>query len=60
MLKLCGVMLSLCVIHGLLAQDFVNANIEQGIAVSFGSGTFGGGISMADFNNDGWDDLTLK
>jgi hypothetical protein len=26
---------------------------------SYGGGTFGGGISFFDFNNDGWDDLTI-
>jgi hypothetical protein len=26
---------------------------------SFGSGVYGGGVSFADYNNDGWDDLTI-
>ncbi|MBL4604850.1 MAG: CRTAC1 family protein, partial [Flavobacteriaceae bacterium] len=25
----------------------------------YGSGVFGGGVSFVDFNNDGWDDLTI-
>ena len=26
---------------------------------SFGSGVYGGGVSFVDYNNDGWDDLTI-
>jgi hypothetical protein len=30
-----------------------------GTAYSYGSSTWGGGVSFADFDNDGWDDLTF-
>ena len=31
----------------------------RGINVNYGNSTFGGGLSFVDFNDDGWDDLTL-
>ena len=36
-------------------EDVAN---ELGSAYSYGITTWGGGVSFADFNNDGWDDLT--
>ena len=30
----------------------------KGAGYAYGSSVFGGGVSFADFNNDGWDDLT--
>lgn len=57
-------LLSLLSINLLIAQNFeevasslnINATYESTI---LGSGTFGGGVSFADFNQDGWDDLTF-
>ena len=40
----------------LLFNDVATAN---GVVYNYGSSTFGGGASFVDFNNDGWDDLTL-
>ncbi|MFD2566403.1 FG-GAP-like repeat-containing protein [Pseudotenacibaculum haliotis] len=31
---------------------------SRGVAYAYGSSVYGGGVSFADFNNDGWDDLT--
>lgn len=41
------------------AQPFNEVAAQKGITKLFGSGTFGGGISFCDFNQDGWDDLTF-
>jgi FG-GAP-like repeat len=40
------------------AQGFTNIATELGVAYSFGDPDYGGGVSFADFNQDGWDDLT--
>ena len=37
-------------------EDVAN---DIGTAYSYGSSTWGGGVSFADFDNDGWDDLTF-
>jgi len=31
-----------------------------GIEISYGLGEFGGGVSFCDYNNDGWDDITVS
>jgi hypothetical protein len=33
-----------------------NTNLD----FSFGAGVYGGGVSFVDYNNDGWDDLTIS
>lgn len=44
----------------LIAQTlFVDRAAEQGITHYYGQGAAGGGVSFADFDQDGWDDLTL-
>lgn len=46
--------------QGIVAQiSFTESSSSQNINVSHGTGTFVGGISFFDFNNDGWDDLTF-
>ena len=40
-------------------QVFIDVAQEKGIDHAYGLGTAGGGVSFCDFNNDGWDDLTL-
>jgi hypothetical protein len=40
-------------------QQFVDKTFELGIYHSYGLGQAGGGVSCADFDNDGWDDITL-
>ena len=40
-------------------QEFIDVAQERGIDHTYGLGTAGGGVSFCDFNNDGWDDLTL-
>ena len=37
----------------------MDASSQHGIATTFGSDAFGGGVSFHDFNQDGWDDLTF-
>ena len=37
-------------------EDVAN---DIGTAYSYGTSTWGGGVSFADFDNDGWDDLTF-
>jgi len=39
-----------------LAFDDVAAQI--GVNYSYGDSEYGGGVSFADFDNDGWDDIT--
>ena len=41
------------------AQSFSNVAPANGIYTGFGYGSFGGGVSFADFNGDGLDDLTF-
>ncbi len=46
--------------QSIVAQiSFTESSSSQNINVSHGTGTFVGGISFFDFNNDGWDDLTF-
>ncbi|MEM6878786.1 MAG: CRTAC1 family protein, partial [Bacteroidota bacterium] len=52
----------LCVLWGglnLSAQNFSEVAVSLGIDHSYGFGVHGGGVSFADFNRDGWDDLTF-
>jgi len=39
--------------------SFEDVSNEIGTAYSYGTSTWGGGVSFADFDNDGWDDLTF-
>lgn len=41
------------------AQVFSNSTNAQGISVNFGTPIYGNGVSFYDFNQDGWDDLTI-
>jgi hypothetical protein len=38
---------------------FNESSIAHGLNASYGTGFVGGGISFCDFDNDGWDDVTL-
>jgi ASPIC and UnbV/Secretion system C-terminal sorting domain/FG-GAP-like repeat len=38
---------------------FQDVATSAGVGISFGTGYLGGGVSFCDFDNDGWDDLTL-
>ncbi|MDP4588331.1 MAG: VCBS repeat-containing protein, partial [Flavobacteriales bacterium] len=40
-------------------QTFVDVSTIQGINAIVSGGTFSAGLSFADFNHDGWDDLTI-
>jgi hypothetical protein len=40
-------------------QTFVDVSNIQGINAIVNGGTFSAGLSFADFNHDGWDDLTI-
>jgi len=47
--------------QSIVAQiSFTESSYSQNINVSHGTGTFVGGISFFDFNNDGWDDLSFS
>ena len=37
---------------------FEDVAIQVGVNYSYGDSEYGGGVSFADFNNDGWDDIT--
>jgi|GEM_PF-2171590 len=41
------------------AQPFSNVAAANGVTMGYGGGDWGGGMSLADFNGDGLDDLTL-
>ena len=49
----------LCGIQGRSQTDFQNTAATVGLPVSVGNPSFGSGISLIDFNDDGWDDVTL-
>lgn len=49
----------LCVVQNGYSQGFVHQSNALGISVPVGVSTFGTGVSFFDFNNDGWDDLTI-
>ncbi|WP_369995752.1 FG-GAP-like repeat-containing protein [Winogradskyella sp.] len=51
------VLLSYSVINGQI--DFQNQASARGVGYSCGNIEYGGGISFYDYNNDGWDDITL-
>ena len=51
--------LFLLIVSNCMAQlSFKNSATSQGVGVTYGSSTFGGGVSFCDFDNDGWDDIT--
>lgn len=50
---------SLLATTSLFAQTFTDVAVANGITHSYGFGELGGGLSFADFNGDGWDDLTI-
>lgn len=37
---------------------FEDVAYEKGVGYSYGESEYGGGVSFADFDNDGWDDIT--
>ncbi len=39
--------------------NFQDAAVASGLPVSVGNPSFGSGMSLIDFNDDGWDDITL-
>lgn len=51
-------LVSILPIHSLFCQ-YKEVTLEQNVLAQFGQGNLGGGISFSDFNNDGWDDLTI-
>lgn len=40
-------------------NHFINQSMNLGVNHSYGVGYAGGGVSVVDINNDGWDDLSL-
>ncbi|NOY46778.1 MAG: VCBS repeat-containing protein, partial [Chlorobi bacterium] len=38
---------------------FQDVATSVGVGVTYGTGYLGGGVSFCDFDNDGWDDLTM-
>ena len=59
MLRLTFGLLALLGYTSFFAQSFSNQTNAQGISVPMGTTTFGAGVSFFDYNNDGWDDLTI-
>jgi hypothetical protein len=51
--------LLLCVQVGYSQSNFVDKATDLGIGVSCGDVPIGNGISFFDYNDDGWDDITL-
>ena len=47
-------------INGYSQVSFENQASTLGIVTSYGFGEFGGGVSFCDYNNDGWDDITVS
>ncbi|PHI21190.1 hypothetical protein CEQ90_03990 [Lewinellaceae bacterium SD302] len=43
----------------LFAQTFTEVALTSGVSSTYGNGNHGGGVSFADFNGDGLDDLTF-
>jgi len=46
-------------IVGIAQINFVNQSSTLGVNISAGNTEYGNGISFCDFNNDGWDDISL-
>ncbi len=40
--------------------SFTESAVQHGITATYGLGLMGGGVSFHDFNNDGWDDITMS
>ncbi|MDX1477353.1 MAG: CRTAC1 family protein [Saprospiraceae bacterium] len=56
---LLGVAMGLSGITGLAQFTYTESAALLGISHTYGAGVAGGGVSFFDFNQDGWDDLTL-
>ena len=39
--------------------QFADVAVAKGVNTNYGFSVYGGGVSFVDFNDDGWDDLTL-
>lgn len=52
-------LISLFSFCNIYAQNFNDVASSIDIVANYGTNAFGGGISFADFNQDGWDDLTF-
>lgn len=59
MLRLTFGLLAFLGYTSIFGQIFSNQTNAQGISVPMGLTTFGAGVSFYDYNNDGWDDLTI-
>ncbi len=53
-----SILFFLIVSNGIAQLSFINSATSQGVGVTYGSSSFGGGVSFCDFDNDGWDDIT--
>ena len=40
--------------------SFEDVASYKGVDYSYGNSEYGGGVSFVDFDNDGWDDITLS
>ncbi|PHI21188.1 hypothetical protein CEQ90_03980 [Lewinellaceae bacterium SD302] len=54
-----SILAALLPVLSLCAQTFSEVALASGINISYGDGNQGGGVSFADFNGDGSDDLTF-
>lgn len=52
-------LISILLINTIHSQvSFTESSADLNVNANYGFGTFGGGVSFVDFNNDGWDDLS--
>ncbi len=47
-------------LNGYSQISFEEMSEVLGIEMTYGNGEYGGGVSFCDYNNDGWDDITVS
>lgn len=55
----CGLVCFFTPLPGSGQTSFIDKAAEKGLSHYYGQGAAGGGVSFVDFDQDGWDDLTL-
>ena len=62
-MKKINYLIALCILFGTQLQaqlQFTDVAAATGCDYSYGPSMFGGGVSFADFDHDGWDDVTIS